>query len=351
MTNAELTTLLRNYPALADQSVTVEAAREAAGGVPLYMRKYLLDRGSFESGIISDVGDSVRESKKDLERWPAQLKSIIFSVLEVSATIDLVYDKQYLIPVTTCTPGRCLYKALSPPILTAYRQHLWHEIMQYIHDEGISLLDIVAHSAFTGVPGRLFEHLVIHTIHSKGVRLKWEKSSFTLLPKVTFCPFHGMDLPPWPLGNGLWIPSSAAFPAIDFFVKRDSTVVAFKVHLGPHRDVAPEFFAMCESAGWFRPTSSEVADGSWRRPRSTSRTVVLVYLSPDNDTKALVKGHVKDKFYRPPSAIEDTATLPCSWRTRAIDGIVPHAPKIALVAWCVRHLGDRRPGNAGFYLR
>jgi hypothetical protein len=134
MTTSELATLFKESRAIVNGGVTPEDAIKAAGGVPLYMKAFLEDPVKFEEAIYDEVGSSIRKLEANEVRWCAQKKSIIYSVLKLS-TLGDVYDKKYLISVRGDIPGRCLYLPLFPAALTAYRRHLWDEIMQYVRDE------------------------------------------------------------------------------------------------------------------------------------------------------------------------------------------------------------------------
>jgi hypothetical protein len=290
MTEVEAATFFHNHPALAE-GVNLQAALDAAGAVPFYMKKFLDDHKSFQRNINFEVDACIRTLKKDPEgRWPLQMESIIFSVLESPAPFRLYsYDHKYLTPVRegSSQEHMCLYEPLFPAVLQAYRTSLWDEIMKYMGQQEFKLMNLLSSCLFhNDVVGRLIELLVIQRIEAKGMTMKWRRQKFVFLPGE-FHLFSSQSLPAWPNTNGLWVPENADFPAIDFFVKSDSTVFAFQAHISTHRNVTPKFCAMCKGAGWFTATSRT----------AKKRAVVLVYLSPNDEAKKLLDSLVKEGFY------------------------------------------------------
>jgi hypothetical protein len=284
MTEDEAATLFQNHPALAE-GVTLQSALDAGGAVPLYVKKFLDNPMSFQDVINGEVGQSIQSMKKDPGRWEIQMESIIFSVLEVPGPKRL-YDQKYLIRATEgiIREGKCLYEPLFPAVLQAYRTNLWDEIMKYISREEAILITVLLECQVTNdVVGRLFELLVIQRTKAQGTTMIWKRSRF-VIQAGQFQLFYKQKLPSWPGVDGLWVPWNSNFPAIDFFVKSDSTVFAFQAHISTRRDVTPKFAAMCKEADWFTPTAK-------------NRQVVLVYLSPNNEAKKLVDSLVKDGFY------------------------------------------------------
>jgi hypothetical protein len=180
---------------------------------------------------------------------------------------------------------------------------------------------------------------VITRIATKGLKLICERCNITSGPGQAYNTFHGSDLPRWGVDNGLWVPTDSDFPAIDFFIKSGSVVAGFQVHVGAHHNVAPDFFFKCESAGWIGSNSPETsAQTTERVVRSTSkRTILLVYLSPNDAAKDEVKDHVKGKFYSPP---KDGASVVGAKRLRADDPTMPHNQGISLVSLTCRQISS-----------
>jgi hypothetical protein len=172
--------------------------------------------------------------------------------------------------------------------------------------------------------------LVINRITLKGLKLICGKCRIASEPGKACNTFHGSELPRWDISDGLWVPTNSYFPGIDFFVKRGSTVFGFQVHVGAHHNVAPEFFSKCAAAGWFSMSSHETLARVTRRLSRPQRTIVLIYLSPNDTAKDQVKDHVQDKFYSPPPATEDGAPPIGSEHKRADDGEGPHERRISL---------------------
>jgi hypothetical protein len=108
---------------------------------------------------------------------------------------------------------------------------------------------------------------------------------------------EGPVLPVWPPeGSGFWVPKDSHFPAIDFFVKSRSLVVAFQVYVSNPVDAAATFFEMCKASDWF----------------ASDRQVILVYLSPAVAAKQAVRKAVGPARY--PAICEadsDCASTPC----------------------------------------
>jgi hypothetical protein len=270
--------------------ISLADVKKLAGGVPGYVKKYLdnPDPEIFIGEVLDEVGVSVSKlisSEIGIAgkmRWESRLDSIVCSVLG-QPTSRGFYDMKYLLPKYDHDLGLLIYKPLFPAVIDAYRHIFFGQILNYVgrHEgELVSLCNKVNIS--NDVIGRLFEYLVIQRIKSKGLKRKalllvmqsiksnCKVSDVCDVPGHSFSIVDGQLLPPWPSQkSGFWVPRNSNFPAINFFVKSKTVVVAFQVHVASPTDATHTFFQMCRAADWFRP----------------DRQIILVYLSPNVTAK------------------------------------------------------------------
>ena len=87
--------------------------------------------------------------------------------------------------------------------------------------------------------------------------------------------FKSQKLPTNIKTDGIYLPDSATFPAIDFIWKQDCTVWGVQVHVAVQRDVVADFASMCREARWLKQF----------------KHIYLLYLSPEQAVTDLVKGN------------------------------------------------------------
>jgi hypothetical protein len=248
---------------------TKSNAQEFAGGHPYYVRNYLeLGEKKFLDGIYTDVAQSAGRLQRDQPfHWASVLEAIVLCVLKQVRAETFLHDKKFLVPELVGT--NYLFIPICPAVLAAYRRYFWDDVMETVaKNEALYLGVCAARGTGNDTRGRLFEALVIQRIKSRGLRLtgKWgsDEEQDDQIHEGSFSHFQGSMLPelPYVVENTLYIPDSSNFPAIDFFFRTSSTLVAFQVHVSKHKDVGNRLLGMCRVAGWFE------------------KKVVLIYLSP-----------------------------------------------------------------------
>jgi hypothetical protein len=341
MTDTELDAVFGKHASIADGSVSLAAAKAAAGGVPHYVNRFLSDYRVFQANINAEVGQSIESMKRDPDDWPQQEKSVICSVLEISPPWERLYayDKKYLVRDDSAGVDHCRYKTLFPAVETAYRTHLRDTIMRYIRQDQSNLLGVCyRHHATKKSVDRLFKYMVIQEIISNGLVMNWSDSGISVERGAPIL-FDGLELPAWPKANGVWIPTNANFPAIDFFVKSGPVAVGFNIHVSCHLDVAPDFYSMCEASGWFSPDVHGTVASRTRSKSNPSPQIVLAYLSPNDTAKRQAMNSVKSICYSP------LARTGCSGVKRSHESLMrssthpssckrakPFSPRMSLVA-------------------
>ena len=141
---------------------------DTTGGVPLYSRMYAEDPDNFQEEINSSVLhslDRLRELK--LHDWRQIQESILSSIFGTKCGAEK-YDKKFLVlEVSVADRTHKQYSPLFPAVLAAYRKHLWPEIMQYVDDKELHLLEVCRSPDTTNdTRGRIFEHIVIRRCQS-----------------------------------------------------------------------------------------------------------------------------------------------------------------------------------------
>jgi hypothetical protein len=301
MSDSELNELFLRVPDVALKG-TLDPIKKLAGGVPQYFKKYLevRDPVKFVDAIIKEIHPWLQKMMEDDWVWKMQLNSIICCVLGIKADPHSFYDMKYLI--RRGEPESPFYEPLFPAAVDAYRSHFVEEIIQHVEDKGGFLRLSSAISTSPDVIGRLLLYSVIQRILKDGISLHL----FLRGHGITGCRFTIVDgslLPAWPPEErGLWVPRDSHFPAINFFVKCKSLVVAFQVHVSHPKNAANTFFEMCKARDWFVP----------------GRQVILVYLSPSVKAKKDVGKLVAPTLYPVVEGVSDctSAAVPIPEKNR-----------------------------------
>ena len=149
------------------------------------------------------------------------------------------------------------------------------------------------------VRGRLFELIVINRCRSVKVRVKPVLTTEGRRFKMPECKhvtrFRSQDLPTDMVKDGIYIPRSVTFPAIDFIWKQDLTVWGVQVHVAAHRDVLANFTSMCRTAKWL----------------DQFKHIYLLYLSPEEKVKKLAERNQPSTGVRASSRVPSkTAKVP-----------------------------------------
>jgi hypothetical protein len=210
--------------------------------------------------------------KKDKpDDWPLVSEAIVLCVLGQARTCPEPYDRKFLELEQKGDDG-FLFVPIFPAVLAAYRNFFWDQVMANVEKlESLYLSVCRSPETTNDTRGRLFEAIAIQRIKSRGLKVSgtWgcTKVHEVKVERGNIQHFSGSKLPHHSqvMENTLYIPDSSNFPAIDFFFRTKSTLVAFQVHVSKHKDVSSKLSGMCRNAGWFE----------------NFNTVVLIYLSPD----------------------------------------------------------------------
>jgi hypothetical protein len=209
-------------------------------------------------------------------KWREVLDAIILCVLGCSRPHAFPYDKKFLLPERRSTKG-IHFIPVFPSVLTVYRRLYWDEVMENVAQREAMYLNVCKESEATNnTRGRLFEAIVIQRFKSRGLKLKgsWggEQEYEVEIDSGLFECFSGSALPELDAvgEKTLYFPESCSFPAIDFFFRSGSKLVAVQVHVSKHDPVCNTLMGICRNAGWFKEHT----------------TIVLIYLSPNKNTQA-----------------------------------------------------------------
>ena len=255
-----------------------EQVKDLAGFVPGFVDQYLYEYKRDTSRFIKDVASSVRDSLRGLQRspyWYDIRQSTISCLLDIP-TNSSRYDKKYFLANQQSSDQHSPYTVLIPLVKDGARELLWKDIMEFVRNEESNLLNVCSLPSTTNdVRGRLFEYMVIRRCQDDGVGL---------VDKITYIPeglhtFAGQELPNSTkvTADGIYVPNNPNFPAIDVIWKVEKTIYGVQIHIANHDNVVQLFEAKCRNAGWF----------------SDFNQIYLVYLSPNERTKALIAKFVQ----------------------------------------------------------
>jgi hypothetical protein len=252
--------------AVEEKIATVE---EITGSVPLFAANLLEDNNvaRHDLQVIESVKYSLASLAANTATWQYVKDATVASVLHLR-TASLWYDKKFF----TLKEGTAYkYEALVPQVITACKEHLWHEIMNFVAREEATLLEVCrSTSTLNSARGQHFEYMVIQRCLRHGVVATIDNVSVSLCAETAHG-FSGRALPNM-LRDGVYFPFHSKFPAIDLVLKQGDSVFGIQIHVNPHEDVIAMFEGMCKDAGWFE----------------TFNTIYLVYLSPEEQVKSLV---------------------------------------------------------------
>jgi hypothetical protein len=247
---------------------------DASGGVPLYARICANNPDIFQSEMNAEVYRSIEGLSKEPRQWNIVSESIYAAILGTS-TDAAMYDKKFLLRrAANESRTRWKYIPLLPAAASAYRQHLWKELMDYVESKEANLLEVCRDGDTTNdTRGRLFELIAIRRCQTDGVQLLVGNETVNINSDSER--FEGKVLPSLtPHSKQItYVPADPNFPAIDWIWVCGNTVIAVQAHVSNHKDVKCAFWGMCISAGWFKQFTA----------------VHLIYLSPEDATVNLVE--------------------------------------------------------------
>jgi hypothetical protein len=227
--------------------MNVREVIDSSGGVPLYAMLYAQQPQTFQAEVNESVLyslDRLRPSNDhQIPEWMLVRDSIFASIFGTKSS-STRYDKKFLVREKANEAGTLWrYKALFPAVLAAYRQHLWDDLMKYVEEKEVHLLEVCrSHDTTNDTRGRLFEAIVIRRCQSHGVTIVVGDEDQSVGPCSSS--FAGNFLPEIASTSQvcIHIPYDPNFPAIDFILKIGRSVFGVQVHVSSHPDVTPSFF-------------------------------------------------------------------------------------------------------------
>lgn len=265
-------------------------------GVPLYAIMFAQDKDNFYSILSDEVYRSLErlrpQTEFQAESWKLVQRSI-FSSLLGTKTESQKYDKKFLI-LGRRDGTRWEYRPLLPAVLSAYRHHLWDDLMAYVEENEKLLLQVCSlDDTNNDTRGRLFETIVIRRCQSNGVKFQVGPEVFEIASGVGhFRRFAGKLLPRLTAGEAdcIAVPMDPNFPAIDLIWKYGNIIFGVQVHVNEHEPVASDFFGLCRHAGWFE--SFEAVHLLYLGPEEAVTKLVLKLTAPPvfsgRSTRALI---------------------------------------------------------------
>lgn len=317
MTNDELRLALGDLTEGVLQDV-----QDNTDGVPLYALLYV-DKGvKFQASINTAVLNSLQHLRpKDqyhVWEWEIVVRAILSSLLLLKSGAEK-YDKKFMIRESANEEGtEWRYRPLFPAVQAAYRTHLWKELMAYVEENEVSLLDVCRDPETTNdTRGRLFETIVIRRCQSRQGKIQVGDNEVTIQQSATR--FNGKLLPKLTkegTRDGIFIPNDPNFPAIDLVWKCGGIVLGVQCHVNQHKDVAAYFWGLCNKANWLKNFDE----------------VHLLYLSPESAVADLVDNRVAQRTYsgrQTQSIIESGNNKPIYLRSISRESVT----SLADIAW------------------
>jgi hypothetical protein len=259
-----------------------EEVQRFAGNIPHYVGLFIKEE---EENFLKKVDLDIALSAEGLHeehptRWAGVLEAIILCVLKQGRDKVFPYDKKFLLPESPTGSRLVYFNPLFPAVLSSYRSRYWDEVMKHVERREATYVDVcVQGEVDNGTRGRIFEAIVLHRIRLHGLSFSGEWGGAHEDIQITggeFKWFSGSKLPTYAdmscREGTVYIPDSASFPAIDFFIQKGNTLVAFQVHISKHKDVANTFSGLCRDAQWSR-----------------FNKIVLIYLCPNRASQERVK--------------------------------------------------------------
>jgi hypothetical protein len=212
------------------------------GGVPLQVQSLIthnFNYEDYESDGIAEIKDSLIKLKLELgDAFKYILKSAVGCVLATDGHER--YDRKYSVPDSK---KKYYYEPVFPLVLTAYQDHFWDEIMEFIDNCERTLLELCKSAETTNdTRGRLFELMVVSRC-SNNADLTFEGLDPPCLSKCNrVSRFPTQQLPKTLTNDGMYVPINCNFPAIDLIWKMGQTVFGVQVHVNKsHRNVLDDF--------------------------------------------------------------------------------------------------------------
>jgi hypothetical protein len=291
------------------KEANVDVVLDETSGVPMFAASYVdknMETDTYELEVIASVRHSLDKLRNETSSWNwDRVVASTMSALLLTETSESLYDKKFLLPEQIQMQRRFLYKPLVPQVLTAYREHLWSDLMRYVERKESTLLEVCRDPATTNkVRGCCFETMVIRRCSGDNVEIQVRDESVTVPSGVRDATGFGGKLLPKAPSDGLSFPFNPNFPAIDFILKVGRYVFAIQVHVNKHTDESSDFAGLCRQAGWFEKFD-------W---------IELIYLSPEEDVTNLVESRVTPPRFdvRPTQQERATGQPCCQIRRRAL---------------------------------
>jgi hypothetical protein len=259
----------------------IDTTMELTGGVPgytyLFVDKFNGNIIDFEGYIRKQVETSHCKLIKasSVQEWDETKNSIVTSILGMNTMNSRYYDRQYFIQEEV--EGFFRYHALIPTVTDACRSLLFEDLLAYVNKKEAELLKLCRDTDDDSVKGSFFEYIVISRMKSKKIVFDLvEGKIFRSNTKKAVLYLQSNKFPDSSSlsEDGIYVPISKNFPAIDVILKRDKTIIGVQIHIGRKtQDDIDRFAKLSQEADW---------DESFDE-------IYLMYLSPTKDTTSSIK--------------------------------------------------------------
>jgi hypothetical protein len=270
----------------------IETLMELTGGVPGYAHLLL----NIYNGNIDDfeekIGNQLRKSLDNLQinctndAWK-QIKETIFSMLlGYKTNYYEYYDRQFFIQ-QKISRDTYEYHALIPVIMTYCKRFFYEDLLMTVKKSERALLSICSKQGIPqSVIGFLFEAMVVNRFLSNDIRfvLTEEGKEFTFsADESRSSKIANNKFPNTYIDDGVYIPASETFPAVDMILKKDKTIVGVQIHTSKKdkKDIT-KFEKRAKAAGWFQ----------------TYEEVYLMFLSPDAVVTSNIQSIITKNSFR-----------------------------------------------------
>jgi hypothetical protein len=241
--------------------VSLDMITDLTGGVPGYVDQ-LLNKCN---GNVVVFGEKIRiqvvlsldklEISSSLKKWKAVTETVVSSLLGLTTTVFEYYDRQ-LFTCENIDSEFYKYHALIPAISTYCKRYFYNELLYTVEKKEAELLTICRRNETPqSVKGFCFEQMVLNRFRSKKISFKLAQTgeNFTIpASEARNYKILKNAFPPVIKENGIHIPESAMFPAVDAIFKTNNTKIGVQIHIS-QKDINDiyKFGNRSEAAGWF----------------------------------------------------------------------------------------------------
>jgi hypothetical protein len=269
---------------------TIDKVMKITDGVPGYvdmlLNKYSGNFDDFQGEIDEQVAASLDRFKNDTssEKWMGISDIIVRIILDMETWTRIDCHNQFLIRCDREAPS-FQYNAVIPAVTNAYKSIMFDYLLSFVENKTFNSLSFCRRPMRDDSAEILFPYLVIERMLQKVISfpLITQRKKFTIIctganimKKSTFPLPSDFSL------DGLYVPTSNLFPAIDVILKQGKTIIGVQANFGekPKGDVTNSFATQVDSAGW--PSSFD--------------EIYLIYLMTTKEATDKMKEMISRKF-------------------------------------------------------